>query len=142
MSRVASKPPLGLKPEKPAKTLKGMRRVSAKREAYRKSDAGKAGITHMGKVKLLPCCICEAFGMIQNSRTEVHHCKSGRYSARREIDANTIPLCHSHHNKLKPINGDGDKVGFHNLQESWEALYGPDYEFIPATRDAVDRLFP
>lgn len=110
--------------------------------AYQASDVGKAGLNYMGGVACLPCCICEAFGMIQNSRTEVHHCKSGRYSARREIDENTIPLCHSHHNKLKPINGDGDKVGFHNRQESWEALYGPDYEFIPATRDAVDRLFP
>jgi len=121
---------------------KPLPRKSKKRKAHQASDAGKAGRDYMGGVAQLPCCICLAFGMIQNSRTEVHHCKSGRYSARREVDENTIPLCHSHHNKLKPIKGDGDKVGFHNLQESWENLYGQDYEFIPATRDAVDRLFP
>lgn len=142
MSNLANLPPLGLKnrSDKPEKVRKPMRRVSPKKEAHRRSPEGKAGLDYMGKVRCLPCVICDGWGMIQNSRTEAHHCKSGRYGNRREIDTNTIPLCHSHHNKLKPYAGDEDKLGYHNGQATWEAAYGPDYDFIAATRDAVERL--
>lgn len=119
---------------------KPMRRVSAKREAYRKSDEGKAGLAHMAKVKQLPCCICEHYGMTQNSPTEVHHCKSGRFGNLREHDRCTIPLCHSHHNKLRPYPGDEGKLGYHNGQETWEAEYGADYHYIAGTLDAVDAM--
>ena len=135
------KGPRGLKAPKAEKPpRKPMRRVSKKRAAYRESDKGQSDLTHMGKVKLLPCCICQNFGMVQNSPTEVHHCKSGRFSSAREHDRCTIPLCHSHHNKLRPYPGDESKAGYHNGQETWEALYGQDYDYIAATLDAVEAM--
>lgn len=131
--------PIAKKGERTTKKGEPMRRVSKKRAAHRRSDEGKAGLDHMGRVKRLPCCICENFGMTQNSPTEVHHCKSGRYGNLREHDRRTIPLCHSHHNKLRPYPGDEDKLGYHNGQETWEALYGPDYHYLAGTLDAVER---
>lgn len=129
------------RPPKPAKKpRKRMRQVSKKRAAYRASDEGKADLTHMGKVRTLPCCICDGFGMVQNSPTEAHHCKSGRYGSMREHDRMTIPLCHSHHNKLRPYDGDQGKLGYHNGQETWEAEYGKDYHYIAATLDAVEAV--
>jgi hypothetical protein len=141
MSKVSTKPPLGLKAEKPPKKpRKGLRGVSRKRAAYRASEAGKAGLAHMAKVKQLPCVICDSFGMRQNSPTEVHHCKSGRYGNLRTHDRCTIPLCHSHHNKLVPHPGDETKVGFHNNQRAWEDLYGPDHQYIAVTLDKVEAM--
>lgn len=122
------------------RTGNGLRRKSKKREAQERSPEGQAWKGHMGKVAQLPCRICELFGMVQNSPTEVHHCKSGRFSTMREHDRCTIPLCHSHHNKLVPYPGDESKIGYHNGQETWEALYGRDYEYIAGTLDAVEAM--
>lgn len=99
---------------------------------------GKRGSDHMEGVAGLPCVICYLYGMPQNSRSEVHHCKSGRYSQEKECDLKTIPLCHSHHHKLRHVPGDEDKVGFHNAQETWERLYGPDYDLLPKVRQMLD----
>lgn len=112
--------------------------VSDKRRAYRASDEGKAGIEHMGRVRALPCIICHEFGMRQNSPTEAHHVKSGRYGSRKESDFDTLPLCHSHHNKLRPYPGDEAKVGFHNAQATWEGLYGEDHEYLDRVRDILE----
>ena len=101
---------------------------------------GKQGSDHMARVASLPCVICYLYGLPQNSRTEVHHCKSGRYGQTKASDMETIPLCHSHHHKLRAIPGDEDKVGFHNAQETWERLYGPDYDLLPQVRQAIDDM--
>lgn len=84
-------------------------------------------------VKRLPCVICWEFDMRQNAPTEVHHLKSGRYGGRKEVDSKTIPLCHSHHNKLRPYPGDEGKLGYHNGQETWERHYGPDHDWLEWT---------
>lgn len=91
---------------------------------------GKAGSAHMARVRQLPCAICEEWGMTQNSPTEAHHVKSGRFSQAKESDLRVIPLCHSHHHKMRAYPGDASKIGFHNGQETWELLYGPDYEWL------------
>lgn len=141
MTNLAKLPPMGLKAEKPPKPApKRMRAKSAKRAAYERSEEGQDGLSYMGKVRLLPCVICDGWGMVQNSPTEAHHCKSGRYGNLREHDRLTIPLCHSHHNKLRPYKGDEDKLGYHNGQETWETEYGPDYDFVAATLDAVEAM--
>ena len=93
----------------------------------------------LAAVAALPCVICVMFDMRQNSRTEVHHCKSGRYGSLKEADRNTIPLCHSHHNKLIPHDGDADKIGFHNRQETWEGAYGRDYDYLPTVDQWIDK---
>lgn len=85
---------------------------------------------HLDRVRDLPCVICYEFDMRQNSPTEAHHCKSGRYSQRRTPDCMAIPLCHSHHHKLRAYPGDEGKVGFHNAQDTWEAMYGEDTHWI------------
>lgn len=95
---------------------------------------------YLSALHSLPCVICEAFGMVQNSPTEAHHWKSGRYSAHKTPDSEAIPLCHSHHNKLRPYPGDEAKIGFHNAQEQWEAEYGPDHEYTAATQDAMEGM--
>jgi len=95
---------------------------------------------HLALVAGLPCVICYEFFMRQNSRTEVHHCKSGRFSRAKEADTKTIPLCHSHHNKLRPIPGDEGKIGYHNGQETWEAEYGKDYEWLDWVEEKINSL--
>lgn len=97
----------------------------------------KAGRDHMARIRSLPCIICLEWGMPQNSPTEAHHVKSGRYKSTRESDFKTIPLCHSHHNKLWRVEGDEEKIGFHNRQATWEALYGPDHEWLDKVADML-----
>jgi len=91
----------------------------------------------LAAVRQLPCVVCHEYGMAQNSPTEAHHCKSGRYSTHKAPDCMTIPLCHSHHNKLRPYPGDEDKIGFHNGQATWEAEYGPDVDWIGWTDERL-----
>jgi hypothetical protein len=100
------------------------------RPIYQKPAPKKADPVHMGRVAKLPCVICWEFDMRQNSPTEVHHCKSGRYGRNRSPDIMVIPLCHSHHHKLRPYPGDEDKIGFHNAQATWESEYGEDHEWL------------
>lgn len=98
--------------------------------AFPKPSRAVKDARHLERVSRLPCVICHEYGMRQNSRTEVHHCKSGRYGQTKASDALSIPLCHSHHHKLRAIPGDENKIGFHNGQATWEAKYGVDYHWI------------
>lgn len=98
--------------------------------AYPKPSRAVKDAGHLERVSRLPCVICHEYGMAQNSPTEVHHCKSGRYGQTKVSDVLSIPLCHSHHHKLWAIPGDEAKTGFHNRQTTWEALYGADHEWI------------
>ena len=107
MTKIATRGPMGQKAAKPGKDPARLAAVAA-----------------------MPCVICFEHGMSQNSPTEVHHCKSGRYGTLRAPDCMTIPLCHSHHNKLRPYEGDREKIGFHNNQTAWEILYGPDTDWL------------
>lgn len=130
------------KPEKkPKQPRKGLAHVSAKKAAYRASSAGRKGLTRMQKVHLLRCCICENFGMLQTSPTNAHHPKSGRYGNLREDDNLCIPLCECHHQGLR-FDRDKTKVAYHQDQTKWERLHGPDTDYIAATQDAIERLFP
>ncbi|KZY50994.1 hypothetical protein A3734_06440 [Sulfitobacter sp. HI0054] len=117
-----------------------MRRKSKKRAAREASPEGREDAEYLAKVHNLPCVICEGFGMTQNSPTEAHHVKSGRFGKDRTPDKMAIPLCHSHHNKLRPYPGDEDKIGYHNAQATWESLYGEDHEYSAATRDRIERM--
>lgn len=111
------------------------------RPIYQKPEEAAPRPDYLGAVAQLPCVICEAFGEIQNSPTEVHHWKSGRYGNERTPDSQAIPLCHSHHNKLRPYPGDEAKIGFHNAQEQWEAKYGQDHEYTEVTQDRIEREY-
>ena len=81
MNDLASRPPLGLKPQKPKKDPAYLASVRAER-----------------------CCICEAFGEVQMTPTEAHHPICGRHSQRKRPDGTAIPLCHDHHLGWKGIH--------------------------------------
>lgn len=120
------------------KPRKPMPRKSKRKAAHEASPEGQEDAAYLRAVRSLPCCICDGFGDPQNSPTEAHHTKSGRYGSARTPDTQAIPLCHSHHNKLRPYPGDEGKIGYHNAQATWEAKYGPDTDYIAATRDRVE----
>lgn len=141
MNQITPRGPLGLKTDKPPKRpRKGMRQVSAKRAAARRTQAGREGLEYMGFVKQLPCVICGATGNI-----DPHHCRSmppadepHAYeqlpcAGRRSGDRDTIPLCHEGCH----LNG---PWAYHTSKRAWEQRNGPDYGFIPATRAAVAAL--
>lgn len=114
-----------------------MSRIDTGREPYQKAEKVAADPAYLARVRSLPCVICQEYGMRQNSPTEAHHVKSGRFGRLRTPDHMAIPLCHSHHNKLRPYAGDEDKIGYHNAQETWESLYGPDHDYTARTQDAL-----
>ena len=110
-------------PKKPRKT---MRKVSRKKAMQRASDEGKAGLAHMARVAALPCVICREWNMVQLSRTQVHHCIHGRYSAHKAPDTMVLPLCEGHHLG----HFDTSKLALHNEPNKWKRLYGPDTEWL------------
>lgn len=94
---------------------------------------------YMSAVHDLPCCVCEAYGMIQTSPTEAHHPIHGRFGQRTAPDGATIPLCMCHHQGLR-FDRDKSKLAIHQGKETWEAAYGRDYTYVSATRAAVQTL--
>ena len=92
---------------------------------------------YLAKVALLPCCICQAFGMVQTSKTTVHHWIIDRpIPNQRTPDGEAIPLC-EHHHQARYGREEG-KLPIHHGQEAWQAAYGPDHEYIEATINAVE----
>lgn len=88
---------------------------------------------HMARVGSLPCCICEGFGMIQATRTEVHHVIHDRYSRKRSPDRETIPLCNGHHKGDLEIG----KIAIHRNPNKWREQYGSDRDWIAPTLDKL-----
>ena len=82
---------------------------------------------HLDRVRALPCCICDAWGLAQTTPTEAHHCIHGRHSQRRTPDRMAIPLCKRHHDEL------------HAGKAQWRMRYGPDTDWIAGTLDALER---
>jgi hypothetical protein len=102
---LANLPPLGLKTREPKKDPK-----------------------HLARVAELPCCICEAFGLVQIGRTYVHHTICQRYSQEKVPDRETIPLCYLHHQ---------GELGVHTNKTAWQQEYGSDRDYIAATLDKL-----
>lgn len=91
---------------------------------------------YLAAIHSLPCCVCEAFGMVQTSPTEAHHCICGRYSTKRVPDRQAIPLCMCHHQGLRH-DRDRAKLAIHQGKASWVEAYGPDTDYIAATQDRI-----
>ena len=94
---------------------------------------------YLHDVRQLPCCICDAFGLTQTSVTQAHHIICGRYGNERTPDRMAIPLCMCHHQGLR-FDRDKSKLAIHQGKESWEAEYGPDYEYTSVTQDRIERM--
>ena len=107
---LAGKPPLGLKQPK-----------------------AKPAPDYLARVRELPCCVCEAFGEMQQSPTAAHHPIHGRYSQRKVPDTEAIPLCEGHHQGLR----DKSKTAVHAEPTKWKRLYGEDHEYIEVTQDKL-----
>lgn len=82
----------------------------------------KAGRDHMASVAALPCVICGY------RPVEVHHCISGRYGQHKASDLQTIPLCYEDHRGPN---------GIHANKAAWEALNGPDTDYLAVVADAL-----
>lgn len=93
--------------------------------------------SYLAKVRALPCVICESANMVQCSPTEAHHVFSGRYGHNITSDTTAIPLCHSHHHKMRAYRGDEWKVGIHDDKRMWEDHFGPDTDYIERTQKRI-----
>ena len=88
---------------------------------------------YLAAIHELPCCICEAFGEIQCSKTEAHHVFHGRFSQRKTPDRMAIPLCDGHHQ----AKWDKSKMAIHQQKKAWAEKYGFDHEYSAATQDKL-----
>lgn len=98
-----------------------------------KQPKAKPNPGYMARVASLPCCVCEAFGEQQQTRTTVHHVIHGRFSQRKVPDEMTIPLCADHHQ----LGGNG-KVALHNEPTKWKRLYGEDHTYTAIIQDRLE----
>lgn len=107
---LANKPPLGLKEPK-----------------------AKPDLDYLARVRGLPCCICEAFGFVQTSKTTAHHVIHDRFSERKTPDLMAIPLCDGHHQGTF----DHSKLALHRHPQLWRDMFGADYEWTAPTQDKL-----
>lgn len=64
-------------------------------------------MTHLDRIRAMPCVVCELLGMEQTSKTDAHHIREGQGGAQRAPDMLTIPLCHNGcHQGPNGIHGD------------------------------------
>lgn len=98
-----------------------------------KEPTPAADPAHLERIRALPCIVCWAHGLPQNSATTAHHPICGRYSRRRVADKLAIPLCDGHH------QGDFDtsKIAIHRDRTLWVETYGPDTDWIAITQDML-----
>ena len=68
--------------------------------------SNRAEREYMGRVKMLPCIVCEMLGRRQESITEVHHLREGVGGAQRQSNWLTIPLCTDDHTGPQGFHGD------------------------------------
>lgn len=52
-------------------------------------------MTHLDRVKALPCVLCGLIGLTQRSVTDAHHIRAQQGLSQRANDFLTIPLCHA-----------------------------------------------
>ena len=110
------------KPQKRKKGRKAMMiRKSRKKAHTGVSDAEKA---HMGSVKELPCCICNA-----SPHSDAHHVFHDRHSQKKASGWATIPLCKDDH-QWSPTS-------VHRNKRGWAVKHGPDWGYIPQTLKAI-----
>lgn len=81
-----------------------------------------AAVRYMALVAQLPCIVCRRYGV------ELHHPIHGRFAQRKASDLDVIPMCDPCHRSL------------HAAPDVWRKAYGPDTDFIPKVREAVERL--
>ena len=99
-----------------------------------------AEIEHLGRVKSLPCIVCEMRGEPQTSPTDAHHCKRDpetgeSLGASQKGDGfTTIPLCcKTHHwNSVYVTMG----------SRKFERLYGDELTLLALTYERLGLPYP
>ena len=72
-----------------------------------KHKATRAESAYMGRIAGMGCILCKLLDMRQESKTDVHHLRTGQGGAQRASNYLTIPLCHSGcHQGPNGIHGD------------------------------------
>lgn len=125
---------------KPKRVSKPMRRVSAKKAAYRASKEGLRDWDYIGKVKQLPCAACGS-----PAPNDAHHCKDippadynngmGPYDKppKSRGARDTIPLCPRGCHNFGPNS-------YHMGRDNFHRLHGPDYGFLEQTRKLAESM--
>jgi hypothetical protein len=93
-----------------------------------KDRTPKKDPAYLAKVATLPCCVCQAFGLVQIGPTYVHHTICGRFSQAKTPDREAVPLCFGHHQ---------GEFGIHTDKAAWVQEYGLDTDYIAATQDRL-----
>ena len=60
---------------------------------------------HLGRIKQLPCALCERLGQQQTSPTEANHPREGQGMAQRSSDWLAYPLCYECHRGDNGLHG-------------------------------------
>ena len=93
------------------------------------------GSDYLNEVRMLPCCICEKYGLRQTTPTTAHHCIHDRFSQKKRSDFDAIPLCDEHHQGL--WRRSKKKIAIHREKRRWRQEYGPDTGYIEQTRRQI-----
>lgn len=88
----------------------------------RPKNGTAAGRAHMNRVKQFPCVCCH-----RPPPSDAHHCRS---NGQLRDDFKTIPLCKNHHQGPE---------GYHTQKATWEAIYGPDTDYLAVVADMLAR---
>lgn len=91
---------------------------------------------YLAEVRSLPCCICEAFDMVQLSPTTAHHWTMGRGGNRKTPNREAIPLCDGHHQG----KFDTSKIALHREPETWREAYGLDSDWTAQTQARTNQM--
>lgn len=71
----------------------------------------------LGRVKLLPCVLCDALGLPQASPTQAHHLREGQGMAQRSSDYLTAALCRGCHQGPRGVHGDRTLLKIAKVEE-------------------------
>ena len=97
-------------------------------------------IQHMGRVKSLPCIVCEMRGEVQASVTDCHHVhrdpETGQPigGSQRASHYATLPLCAGRHH----WNGSSVQMG----SREFEARYGHELDLLRLTYERLGLIYP
>ena len=107
------------------------------RPPFQKAAKVKPAPGYLAALHELPCVVCDAYGLQQNSPTTAHHWIMGRGGNRRTPDQEAIPLCDGHHQGTF----DTTKIAIHREPERWRQAYGADHDYTAIVQDKIEQEY-
>ncbi|WP_420465595.1 recombination protein NinB [Panacagrimonas sp.] len=74
-------------------------------------------MTHLDRIRAMPCVVCAALRQPQTTRTHAHHPRTGQGMAQKAPDHCAIPVCEEHHTGRRGIHGDRSAWNMARLDE-------------------------